>query len=254
MIRAVLFDYGDTLVEGTRPDDEIMQAALEKAFRVFKRNGLEMDSAAFAERDREVFSRYAEIEAAEKRDIPDLLKCRELAGLVLAKLPPMKRAMVATEANVAFWNQVAGCYRLRTGAVSSLRRLKAMGRLMAIISNHHDGGALRRHLVALKISPYFSGVLASSELHYRKPDSRIFRLCAAMLSVDPSESVFVGDSPVNDIVGAKRAGMLTIMILNSSQAPNRGGSTAAEPDYAVSDLREVPEIVKRVNHTASACP
>ncbi|HYC11076.1 MAG TPA: hypothetical protein VEC02_00230, partial [Nitrososphaerales archaeon] len=63
MIRAVLFDYGDTLVEGTRPDDEIMQAALEKAFRVFKRNGLEMDSAAFAERDREVFSRYAEIEA-----------------------------------------------------------------------------------------------------------------------------------------------------------------------------------------------
>ncbi len=250
MIRAVLFDYGDTLVVARKHDEEIIPMALRESFKAFKRTGLDIGYEKFAEHDICVFGNYAKLEKAQKRDIPDQVKYDELASLVLPWLATAKRKKTSTEANAAFWGVVAGCYVLRKDARSSLIQLKKMGLRMGVVSNHHNASALRAHLKALGISSCFSDVTASSELRYRKPDPRIFRRSAALLGVRPKEAVFVGDSLAHDIVGASGIGMLTVMVVNSGTEAGPKGALSAEPDYTVRDLGEIPEIVERLNRPA----
>jgi len=245
----VLFDYGDTLVVTKKLVDEITPIALKESFKVFVRNGLSMGYTKFAEYDRIVFENYAKLEKVQKRDIPDLVKYDELVNLVLPGLAPAKQERIATEADTAFWGVIAKSYSLRKEARSSLMRLKKLGMSMGVVSNHHNADALKDHLRTLGISSYFSDITASSELLFRKPDARIFRRSATLLHVKPSEAVFVGDSPAVDIVGAGGVGMLTVMVVNSAKEVGSSGVSPTTPDYVVRDLREVPEIVERLNRS-----
>jgi HAD superfamily hydrolase (TIGR01509 family) len=249
LIRAILFDYGDTLVVARKQGEEIMTLGLKESFEAFKRTGLDIGYAKFVEHDRNVFGNYAKLEKAQKRDIPDQIKYDELARLVLARLAAAKRKRIATEANAAFWGVVAENYVLRRGSKSSLIQLKKMGLRMGVVSNHHNAGALRAHLKTLGIFSYFTDVTASSELRYRKPDARIFRRSAGLLGVRPNEAVFVGDSPAYDIAGASGVGMLTVMVVNSLTEAGPKGASSVEPDYTIRDLGEVPEIVERLNRS-----
>jgi len=224
-----------------------MGKALREAFKAFKRNGLGIGYAKFAEHDISVFGRYAKLEKIQKRDIPDQIKYDELVGLVLPMLEAAKRKRLATEANAAFWGAVARCHVLRKDAKSSLTQLKEMGLRMGVISNHHNASALRAHVKTLGISSYFSEVTASSDLRYRKPDPRIFLRSTASLGVRPSEAVFVGDSPVYDIVGAGGVGMLTVMVVKSDTETGPGEASSAKPDYIIRELGEIPGIVERLN-------
>ena len=243
LIRAVLFDYGETLVVAKNRGDRVFQDAVRPVFDVLRAHGLRMGYTEFVERDMEVYGRYARLEKAEQRDLPDGPKSEELVAAVLPALSVSRRRRVAREANDAFWRVIAESYRLRAGTKPALKQLKQMGIRMAVISNHHNGRALRDHLDELAISSYFSKVVVSSELAYRKPDPRIFRKCLAALGVAGRESVFVGDSLVNDIAGAKAMGMLAVLIVKPHREVDASPVT---PDYTVRDLREVPKIVDRL--------
>ena len=58
--------------------------------------------------------------------------------------------------------------------------------------------------------------------------------------LDPSETVFVGDRPLDDISGAAGVGMRTIFIANSD-VPGH----PVEPDATISELGDVLDIVER---------
>lgn len=49
MIRAVLFDYGDTLVVARKHDEEIIPMALRESFKAFKRSGLSDAQGLFSQ-------------------------------------------------------------------------------------------------------------------------------------------------------------------------------------------------------------
>lgn len=245
LIRAVVFDYGDTLVVRKRIDDKILRKGILRSFRVYKANGMAASKSKFLELDTEVFGAFAQLESRQRRDIPDEIKYVALSRILFPGLAATRRRRIAVEANAAFWGAVADGHRLRPGARSALARLQVMGIRMAVVSNHHNAGALREHLKALGISVFFSPVIASSEHPYRKPAPKIFRSCLADLGVDPGESFFVGDSLANDVGGASGVGMRTVWV------KKRGLRTVAmegvRPDYTVRDLRRIPEIIYRAN-------
>lgn len=54
--------------------------------------------------------------------------------------------------------------------------------------------------------------LASDAAGYRKPDPRIFALALGRAGVAPHEALYVGDSIGNDVVGANRAGMVSVLL------------------------------------------
>jgi HAD superfamily hydrolase (TIGR01549 family) len=113
--------------------------------------------------------------------------------------------------------------------VSFLARTAAKYRL-ALVSNFDHGPTARQLLEAGMISQYFLHIAVSDEHGWCKPDFRIFADTLAALRVHPSEVLFVGDSPQDDVAGAKQMGM-DVAWVNPHNAVLPEG--IPKPDYTV---------------------
>ena len=249
MIKAVLFDYGETLVRPRSPWSEMRLKAIRNTFLVMKRNGLEMGYDEYTEKESSIFSRYRKMENETNRDIHDIVKFREVATELFPGQAARWQRRVADSANTAFWKVVNHNYVLNNNARRSLARLARMGVRMSVISNHHNPEALSGHLDQLGISRYFDHVYVSAQLGIRKPDSRIFKMCLSAMKVNPSETMFVGDSMENDVEGAKGAGIRAILMAGTLNDGLRG--TGIGPDFVIRDLGEVPAIISSLAKDSS---
>ena len=242
MIRAVLFDYGGTLVRMERSWGEVKADAIRSEYQVIRRKGLGLGYEEYLKLNDSIFKRYAEVEAAEDRDIPDITKYRDILKEVFPGQPRPWREKMAVVANGAFWKIVTKNLTLMDGARPTLKRLKSEGLRMAVVSNHHNADSLVGHLTSLRISRYFSYILASSQVKFRKPDPRIIERSLAALRIDRSEAVFVGDSLEFDVEGARRAGLKSILI--AARPTSFGGvSAGAGPDFIVGGLAGIPDVL-----------
>ena len=126
---------------------------------------------------------------------------------------------------------------LQSGAAEAVRGLAVRGLTLGIISNtgRTPGIMLRRVLEAHDLLRHFSVISYSDEVGYRKPDPEIFRRTLARAGATPSQTAHVGDNPVDDVAGARGAGMRAIHYA----AAGRPGADHA--DMVVTDLAELPE-------------
>lgn len=125
-----------------------------------------------------------------------------------------------------------------------LNELKQRNIRLAIITNGF--GQFQMHNIhALGIAHYFDAILVSEWEQMKKPQPEIFYKALKQLSVQPEESIYVGDHPVNDIEGAQRVGMKTIW----KRDPYFGSVTTP---YIVDDLDEIISIVDTINESQSS--
>ena len=105
-----------------------------------------------------------------------------------------------------FWETNLGRYaECFDGAADLLELLRPYYKL-AVITNG-DARGQRDKLEHSGILHYFDEVFISGAVGIAKPDTRIFLMAAEKLGVKPEECVFVGDGFRTDIRGAKKAGM-----------------------------------------------
>ncbi len=90
----------------------------------------------------------------------------------------------------------------------------------------------------LGLSKRIQSLTISDEVGVRKPNIKVFTVACERAGVLPKEVVFVGDSIENDIVGANRVGMTSVLIDRKSDGriPETGDE---RPDYVVSNLHDV---------------
>jgi putative hydrolase of the HAD superfamily len=79
----------------------------------------------------------------------------------------------------------------------------------------------------------------SSELEWTKPHLLAFCAAAAALGVEPSEAVYVGDRPFEDIHGSQRAGMRAIWVPHSQIPVAQQVSVDVIPDGVAHQLLDV---------------
>jgi REG-2-like HAD superfamily hydrolase len=92
------------------------------------------------------------------------------------------------------------------GAPAALRRLRAAGVRLAVVSNWDT--RLRALLAATELSPHFDAVIVSAELGVDKPDPRVFRAALRALGdVSPGAALMIGDDATNDVAGAAAVGV-----------------------------------------------
>lgn len=72
-----------------------------------------------------------------------------------------------------------------------------------------------------------------------KPNRRIFDMCRMVLGTSPGKTVVVGDRIDTDILGGKRAGMRTILVLSGVTPRDQGGSGAVRPDLVVNSVADL---------------
>jgi len=92
----------------------------------------------------------------------------------------------------------------------ALERLLEHGLRIGVVSNWSD--RLPPLLEGLGLSRYFEVVTVSAIVGHTKPDRRIFEVALAGFGVRPEQALHVGDDPVNDLAGARRAGLGALLI------------------------------------------
>jgi putative hydrolase of the HAD superfamily len=137
------------------------------------------------------------------------------------------------------WNHYAGAaaWYLAPGAREALDALRARGVPMGIVSNFDH--RLPDILQALDIYRYFEIVAIPSEAGAAKPDRRIFE--AALRALEARETprhisrfaVYVGDRAVEDVAGARGAGLVPIQVgtlATLEELPARIDALKLEPE------------------------
>jgi putative hydrolase of the HAD superfamily len=91
------------------------------------------------------------------------------------------------------------------------------------------------------LGQYFESVVFAQDHRVAKPDKGIFEVAERELGVGPAACVLVGDHPLNDVVGAKRAGWAAVWIDRDGEGafvPHPG--CEEHPDAVVTSLSDLP--------------
>lgn len=96
------------------------------------------------------------------------------------------------------------------GAREVLERLADRGLRVAVVSNW--SGRLAGLLADLGLAGSLTAVVASAEVRCEKPSARIFERALALTESRPSEALHAGDHPLNDVEGARRAGIGAVLV------------------------------------------
>jgi len=94
-------------------------------------------------------------------------------------------------------------------ALAAVRRLRALGYRLAVISN--ADGRVAEILDEVGYAGLFEVVVDSGREGVTKPSPRIFRIALERMGVSAAESAYVGDFPVLDVLGAASVGMTPIL-------------------------------------------
>jgi putative hydrolase of the HAD superfamily len=90
------------------------------------------------------------------------------------------------------------------------------------------------------LDAYFDDYIFSTDVGLRKPHPKIFKIALSNLGVDAAEAMYVGNSIVQDIKGAKGVGMKAVL-KRSGYCPYEDGVT---PDHTVTALSEVDDLIE----------
>jgi putative hydrolase of the HAD superfamily len=126
-------------------------------------------------------------------------------------------------------------YRLFDDVRPALDELAGRGITLGLVSNFEPW--LDEVLALQGIAGRFAAVAVSGNLGVAKPDPRIFKAALDQAGADPEATVHVGDQPLNDVAGARAAGITPVLIDRFGRHPDAGGA------HRVEDLGGLLELV-----------
>jgi putative hydrolase of the HAD superfamily len=128
----------------------------------------------------------------------------------------------------------------RSGLEETLVQLAALGIRLGIVTN---GSVFTQSakIGHLGVGKFFSTIVISEAVHCEKPDARIFRWALNEIGSDAAGTWFVGDHPVNDILGAAAAGLAPVWLEGIHQWPEGH----AHPERRIQALPELLALVAR---------
>jgi len=132
--------------------------------------------------------------------------------------------------------------RLIAGARQVLVRLGRAHHLGLVTSGDRD--RVTQQLRAFRLTRLFGARVCSGDTPEKKPHPAPLRLALRQLRLEPSACVYVGDSP-EDLEMAKSAGVRAIAVLGPFPTEKR--LRAARPEFLLESIRELPEVLKRLN-------
>jgi HAD superfamily hydrolase (TIGR01549 family) len=138
----------------------------------------------------------------------------------------------------AYWSEYMK-HELFPDAATVLESLQGRCRLGMVTNTDGLPGMKQKRLEKVGVLRYFDVVVIAGEDGIEpKPSPKPFLMAVKALGLGPDECLMVGDHLVNDVVGAKSAGIYAALL---DPAGLKG--FAVKPDYVVSRLSEVVEIV-----------
>jgi putative hydrolase of the HAD superfamily len=236
VLRAVLFDWGGTLMNDEWSDDIALEGH-SAGIAALARDGLP-DAAAFtsylSEHDAELFPRASE---------------DEIDILAVMTSSFREHGVELTDDDVRLFLQAAqdvwsSYYALAASTHALLEALRERGLKLALVSNTASPRWLLEPILERQgLVDRVDTIVLSSEVGKRKPHPAIFERALGELAVEPAEALFVGDRLGADVLGASRVGMSTVQALWFRADEDSDG---VEPDHQAFTQMDVLNVVDRL--------
>src|SRR5580692_10384835 len=102
--------------------------------------------------------------------------------------------------------------RVREVTKAPPARIEAMKKIaehhrLGLISNFDDSETGHQIMRDTGIRELFTAVIISADTGYRKPNPLIFKKILDAMRLEPADILFVGDTPIDDVLGSKGVGM-----------------------------------------------
>jgi HAD superfamily hydrolase (TIGR01549 family) len=187
--RAVLLDALGTLVE-LEPPWVHLAAALE----------IEPDERLVRAVRAEMA--YYKDHSHEGRDADSLAELRGRCAAILSRELDREISVETMMGTIRF--------RAFEDAAPALAELRGLGLRLVCASNWDV--SLPEVLARCELDGSLDGVVTSAEVGARKPDPAIFAAALELAGCAPDEAVYVGDTPDEDLAGARAAGVRALLI------------------------------------------
>lgn len=96
-------------------------------------------------------------------------------------------------------------------------------------------------MAMLGLDRFFKLRILSSRFGFKKPDVRLFNLAMDTFRVSPAESVYIGDNPYKDLIGARMAGIKCILFRSECKSYN-----GFQPDGCFYDYSELENLLHEI--------
>lgn len=204
--RAVLLDALGTLVELDDPAPRLRAALLERA-------GVDVGLET-AERGFGAEIGYYLVNQMRGSDVAGLEALRD--DCATAMLDAM-RCDELDHATVRAAMLEALAFRTFPDVLPTLRELRDLGLRLVVVSNWDC--SLPEWLDRAGIGELVDGSVSSAVVGEAKPAAGVFEAGLRLAGCDAAEALFVGDSVVNDVAGARAAGLRAVLVQRAGDPP-----------------------------------
>lgn len=225
MIRAVIFDLDNTLVDFMAMKRQAIDAAVTAMIDAGLQLSPETVRSHIDRIYREMGIEYQQVFDQLLREVLGYVDYRILSAGIIAYRRAREAALKPYPHMTATLMELVK-QQIRLGIVSDAPAREAWLRL-CYIGYHH----------------IFDVVVTYDDTGERKPSPRPFLLALQRLGVQPSEAIMVGDWVERDIVGAKQVGMLTAF----ARYGDVFGTQQVEADYVLDDIKDLLDIIRQHN-------
>ena len=225
MIKAVIFDLDNTLLDFMKMKDYAVKAAIAGMIEA----GLDIDPD---DSYKTIIGIYEEEGWENQQVFNDFLNktIGEVNNKYLAAgIVAYRRAR---EANLLLYPNVN----------HTLVELMKRGVKIAVVSDAPSREAWMR-IYYLNLHHHFDVVLTFDDTNVRKPSPIPFEMALSQLNIDPEEALMVGDWPERDVVGANKLGIRTIF----ARYGDAFGTVDSGADWDINDVYEIVGIVNELN-------
>ncbi len=238
--KAILLDYIGTLVE---PRNYSLQDSKTKLHEALCEAGLVTNPEQFMEAYAKAHEKYRVIRYQQLREVTNAVWVSETLSAVGCKVT-VDDARLKAGLNVFFQNFIDSL-KLRPHAKQLIKNMSERYKI-GLVSNFTYAPAIYASLRKLSINNFFSAIVVSEAIGWRKPHKIIFNSALKMLHVNPEDAVFVGDSPLEDVDGAKAAGLRSVFVGSCFNSLREVEKCSFKPDLVCQELREVCEKLPQI--------
>lgn len=231
-VRAVFFDAGLTLIYSEPP-------LAERCARIANEHGLRITAADVEA----ALPRATAMMAAAYRANPHVWSSddalqehwRDFYMAIFRATGAAGDLETCADAIYAEYNE-PGAWILFPDVLPTLERLHSEGYIIGVISDW--GSSLASNvLLPLGVGPYISFMIVSATVREGKPGYGLYREALARAGVQPHQAIHVGDNYINDVLGARAAGIAGVLL-------DRSGTHTGPLDCPrIESLAELPELL-----------
>lgn len=237
MLKAILFDLGDTLFDFEHMKrSQVFQTAGKKTYDYLASMGHSLPP----------FPRYykSHVWAVRWAYVRSVLRRREfnvfdLLGTMCQRMHLQLDNTTLEELAWQWYSPLADHTHVASDVIPTLTKLRERGLKLALVSNTFiPGFVLDKHLAMHDLLEFFPIRVYSSAVGVCKPHPRIFEEALRQVGVKAADALFVGDIVRKDIVGAQRVGMRAVL-----RKPSAINGHHRVADFVIRRISELHNIV-----------